>query len=160
MKVETIDRAVRAQLAKFLDWGDAHVGFDASVKGIPPRLRGVRPKGLPHSCWELVEHIRLAQSDILEFCRSARYKEKKWPEDYWPVSPRPSGAAWARSLAAFRRDRRAFQRLTLNPRFDLTAKIPHGTGQTYLREILLVADHTAHHVAQIIDVRRALGIWR
>jgi len=160
MRSKTFEGAVRAQLASVLDWGDAHATLDASVKGIAPRLRGVRPKGLPHSAWELVEHIRLAQADILEFCRSAGYKEKKWPEGYWPASPKPSGAAWARSLAAFRRDRRAFQRLTLNRRVALTAKIPHGTGQTYLREILLVADHTAHHVAQIIDVRRALGIWR
>jgi hypothetical protein len=159
MKARTFEGAVRAQLASFLDWGDAHAAFDAAVKGIPPRLRGVRPKGLPYSAWELVEHIRLAQADILEFCKSARYKEKKWPDDYWPASPRPAGAAWTKSLAAFRRDRRGFQRLTLNRRVDLVAKIPHGSGQTYLREILLVADHTAHHVGQIIVVRRALGIW-
>jgi uncharacterized damage-inducible protein DinB len=159
MKTRTFEGAVRAQLASVLDWGDAHVTFDASVKGIPLRLRGVRPTGLPHSAWELVEHIRLAQADILEFCRRARYKEKKWPEDYWPASPRPSAAAWTRSLAGFRRDRRTLQRLTLDRRLDLTRKIPRGSGQTYLREVLLVADHTAHHVGQIIDVRRALGIW-
>jgi len=155
------DKALRAQLAAFLDWQSAHVGFDAAAKGMPPKLRGVVPKGLPHSAWQLIEHMRLAQSDILDFCRNPHYEEKKWPEDYWPKTPRPaSAAAWARSLTAFRRDRQALQRLARNARIDLFATIPHGTGQTYLRELLLVADHTAHHVGQLIDVRRALGAWR
>ena len=155
------DRALRAQLRQFLDWEDAHVGFDTVVMGIPPRLRGRVPKGFAHSAWQLVEHIRIAQRDILEFCRNSRYKEKKWPDDYWPPAPRPKNrAAWAKAIADFRRERKAFQRLVAGTRIDLFAKIPHGTGQTYLRELLLVADHTAHHVAQLIDVRRALGKWR
>ncbi len=156
------EKALRAQLAEFIDWEKAHVGFDAAVKGLPPTLRGAVPNGFVHSAWQLVEHMRLAQHDILEFCRNPRYEEKlKWPEDYWPKTPAPrNGAAWTRALAEFRRDRTAMQRLATNARIDLLAKIPHGTGQTYLRELLLVTDHTAHHMGQLIDVRRALGAWK
>jgi len=155
------DAAWRAQLADFLDWHSAHVGFDAAVKGLPTRLRGVVPAAFAHSAWQVVEHIRTAQADILEFCRSAKYREKKWPEDYWPKSPAPRNAeAWTRSLAAFRRDRKAMQRLAIDRRIDLLATVPNGTDQTYLREVLLVADHTAYHVAQIVDIRRALGNWK
>jgi hypothetical protein len=154
------NRALRAQLQRFLDWRDAHVGFDAAVKAIPPRLRGVAPKGFPHSAWQLVEHMRLTQQDILEFCRNPRYKEKAWPDDYWPRSPRPRNAvAWEKALSGFRRERRAMQRLAADRRLDLFARIPHGSGQTYLREILLVSDHTAYHVGQLVTLRRALGIW-
>jgi hypothetical protein len=154
------DKAVRAQLSEFLDWGQAHASFDRAVKAMPVRLLGKVPKGFEHSFWQLVEHIRLAQADILEFCVSSAYEEKSWPDDYWPKKPAPPRAtSWSRSLADFRRDRREMQRLATDPKMDLTAKIPHGTGQTYLREILLVADHTAHHVAQLIDLRRALGQW-
>jgi len=151
---------LREQIARLLDWNDAHVGFDQAVKGITPRYRGIVPQGLPYSAWQLLEHLRIAQADILEFCRSSRYKEKKWPDEYWPASPRPSSAtAWSRSLAAFRRDRQALQRLARNPKIDLFARIPHGSGQTYLRELLLIADHTAYHLGEIVIVRRALGIW-
>jgi uncharacterized damage-inducible protein DinB len=153
------DRALRAQLAKALDWGDARATFEATVDGIPEALRGTQPGGLPHSAWDLVEHMRLAQADILEFCVSAKYKEKKWPDDYWPPPQAPDAEAWSRSIAAFRRDRTALQRLATNPRIDLLAAIPHGSGQTYLREILLVIDHNAHHLGQLITLRRLLGCW-
>jgi hypothetical protein len=157
----TAGSALRKQLQTLLVWEDAHVGFERAVGALPPRLRGVVPAGFVHSVWDLVEHLRFTQSDILEFCRSSRYREKKWPDDYWPAAHAPaSGAAWSASIAGFKRDRRAMQRLAGNRGLDLFATIPHGSGQTYLREILLVADHTAHHVAQIIDVRRALGAWR
>jgi len=100
------DKALRAQLVKLLDFEEAHVGFDRAVKGIPPRLRGQLPQGTEHSLWQLVEHLRIAQADILEFCQTAKYKEKKWPDDYWPKSPAPrNAAAWTTSLAAYRRDR-------------------------------------------------------
>jgi uncharacterized damage-inducible protein DinB len=155
------DKAMRQQLADFLDWHHAHVGFDAAVKGVPPHLRGAVPTGFVHSAWQIVEHIRTAQADILEFCRSRTYREKKWPEDYWPTAARPKNIeAWNKSLAAFRRDRKAMQRLAVDGRIDLLAKVPNGSGQTYIRELLLVADHTAYHVAQIVDIRRALGIWK
>ena len=151
---------IRRHLRTLLDWGDGHATFDAAVKGIPPRFRGVVPEGMPHSAWQLLEHMRLAQADILEFCGRQKYREKQWPADYWPKSPAPrNAAAWRASIAAFRRDRRAIQRLTMDRSVDLLAGIPHGNGQTYLREVLLAADHTAYHVGQLVMVRRALGIW-
>ncbi len=155
------DAALRRHLRTLLDWRDAHAGFDAAVKGLPPRLRGVVPDGLTHSAWQLVEHMRLAQADILEFCVNPRYREQKWPDDHWPRDAAPRRRSdWTRSIAAFRRDRRAMQRLAANRKVDLFAAIPHGSGQTYLREILLAADHTAYHVGQLVLVRRALGAWR
>ena len=154
------DKAVRGQLVKLLDFEEAHVGFDKAVKGIPARLRGQLPQGTEHSLWQLVEHLRIAQADILEFCRTAKYKEKQWPDDYWPKTLGPRHAAeWRKAIAAYRRDRRELQRLAANPRIDLLSAIPHGRGQTYLREILLVADHNAYHIGQIVALRRRLGIW-
>jgi len=151
---------IRRQLRDVLAWGDARVTFEKAVTGIPPRLRGVVPAGMPHSAWQLVEHIRLAQKDILEFCVGRKYRHKKWPDDYWPASPSPrNAAAWKRSLAEFRRDRRALQRLATNRSIDLCASVPNGNGQTFLREILLVADHTSYHIGQLVLVRRALGNW-
>ena len=156
----TDEKALRAQLVKLLDFKEAHVDFERSVKGIPPRLRGQLPQGTEHSLWQLVEHLRIAQADILEFCLTAKYKEKKWPDDYWPKSPGPRNtAAWTKAIAEYRRDRKALQRLAANPKIDLLATIPHGTGQTYLREILLVADHNGYHIGQIVALRRRLGIW-
>lgn len=152
------DDALRAQLARMLDWKDAHVGFDAAVDGIPAELRGRRANGLPHSPWELLEHMRIAQRDILEFCIDPDYKEMKWPDDYWPSArQQPTRQQWEKSLAEFRADRDEMKRLAAAA--DLYARIPHGTGQTILREILLVADHNAYHVGQLVLVRRALGAW-
>jgi uncharacterized damage-inducible protein DinB len=153
--------AIRDHVAKLLDWEDARVGFDAAVADVPPHMRGTVPPGLPHSIWQLVEHIRLAQDDILDFSRNPAYKEMKWPDDYWPTSPSPpSEAAWKKSLARVRADRRALQTLAADRSIDLTARLPHGTGQTVLRELLLVADHTAYHVGQIVLIRQLLGIWK
>jgi hypothetical protein len=147
-------------LARLLDWEDAHAGFDTAVKDVSPALRGRAPPGLPYSLWQLVEHIRLTQADILEFCRSTEYSEKTWPDDYWPDDAEPpSTMAWDETLRAFVHDREAMIALTLDPKVDLLATIPHGTGQTYLREVLLAADHTAHHVGELIVIRRLLGIW-
>ena len=156
------DKALRVQLAEFVDWRHAHLGFDAAVKGIPPRLRGAVPKGFAHSIWQVVEHIRIAQADILDFCVNPKYvHDMTWPDDYWPPTPAPKNAgSWPKAMAAIRRDRKAMQRLAMNPRIDLSAKIPHGSGQTYMRELLLVGDHAAYHVAQIVDIRRALGDWK
>ena len=152
------ERALREQLAKILDWKDAHAGFDAAVDGIPEDMRGRRAERLPHSPWELVEHMRIAQHDILEFCIDSNYKEMKWPDDYWPpAGQKPTKDQWERSIAEFRADRTAMKKLATEG--DLYSRIPHGTGQTILREILLVADHNSHHVGQLILVRRALGAW-
>ncbi len=154
------EKALRAQLVKLLGSGEAHVTFERAVKGFPAALRGVVPVGDEHSAWQLVEHLRMAQADILEFCVSPKYREKKWPDDYWPKTAAPrNAAAWTKAVSAIRRDRKKLQRLAANPKIDLLAAIPHGTGQTYLREILLVADHDAYHVGQIVAVRRRLGIW-
>ena len=157
----TDEKALRGQLAKLLDWEEAHVGFDTAVKGIPPRMRGVVPDGWEYSAWQLVEHLRIAQADILDFCVNAKYKAKKWPDDYWPKSPAPpSDGAWKKSLARVRADRRALQKMATDARINLTARIPHGTGQTVLRELLLVADHTSYHVGQVVLIRQLLGIWK
>ena len=152
------ERALREQLSRILDWSDAHVAFDAAIDGIPPELRGRRPEGLPYSAWELVEHLRRTQYDILDFCRNPSYQERSWPADYWPSpASTPGTTEWERSVAEFRADRAALQEIAAGA--DLFAPIPHGTGQTILRELLLVADHNAYHVGQLIAVRRLLGIW-
>src|SRR2546422_301131 len=154
------DEPVRKHLVNLLDWEDAHAGFDATVKGIAPAFHGVAPHGLPHSPWQLLEHLRLTQRDILDFCRNPAYAERAWPEEYWPPSAGPpTRAAWDESITAFRRDREALKQLPADSAVDLFARIPHGTGQTYLRERLLVADHNADHVGQLVLVRRCLGIW-
>jgi hypothetical protein len=153
--------AIRDHLARMLEWGEAHATFDAAVAELPPDLRGRVPPGLPYSPWQLVEHLRITQHDILEFCRNAEYHELEWPDQYWPpsVSP-PSADAWDDSLRRYREDRAALQSLARDPAVELTARIPHGTGQTYLRELLLAADHTAYHVGELIVVRRLLGAWK
>lgn len=155
------DEALRAHLRKLLDWEDAHVGFDAAVDGIPPDVRGVAPEGLPYSAWQLLEHLRLTQFDILDFCRNPKYVEPTSMDEYWPSSETPpTDEAWDQSVAAFQRDRESLKELASDSRVDLFGRIPHGSGQTYLRELLLVADHNAYHVAQLVAVRRCLGIWR
>jgi uncharacterized damage-inducible protein DinB len=152
--------AIRTHIVKLLDSEEAHVDFDKAVADLPAELRGRRVKGFAHSPWELVEHLRLAQRDLLDFCRDPNYTAPKWPDDYWPARPEPPDAvAWDRSLVAFRNDREALKAFTADPGLDLTAKIPHGSGQTYLRSILLVADHNAYHLGQLVAVRQQLGAW-
>lgn len=146
-------------LAKILDWEDAHASFDSAVEDVPAKIRGVQPEGLPHSLWQLVEHLRICQRDILDFCRNSNYAEPKF-EDYWPKTPAPpTEDAWKKSIAGFRADREQLKQLATDPTCDLFAKIPHGSGQTYLRELLLVADHNAYHVGQLVALRRLLGNW-
>jgi uncharacterized damage-inducible protein DinB len=153
------DDALRVLLSKLLDWEDAHLSFDSAVGGIPPESRGARPEGAPHSPWQLLEHIRICQRDILEFCRNSEYVEMKF-EDYWPADGvPPTDAAWDESIAAFRRDRDALKALVSDSGVDLFAPIAHGTGQTYLRELVLVADHNAYHVGQLVLIQRLLGVW-
>jgi hypothetical protein len=155
------DAALRALLAKALLWEDAHVSVDSAIEGLPAKLRGVVPEGLPYSIWQLVEHLRLVQYDILDFCVNADYEERAFPDDYWPkTSEPPSATAWENAVAGLRRDREALAALLDDYDLDLFAKIPHGSGQTYLREFVLVADHTAYHVGEIVAIRRLLGAWR
>jgi DinB family protein len=151
--------SLREQLMNLLDWQSAHVGFDVAVEGIPPELRGVQPDGLPYSPWQLLEHMRLCQLDILEFCRNPEYKEPAM-EEYWPktVEP-PTPKAWDESIRSFLNDREDLKKLAVDPKIDLFATIPHGAGQTYLREFLLVADHNAYHLGQLVAVQRLLGCW-
>jgi hypothetical protein len=153
------EQALRDQLARFLDWKEAHAGFDKAVEGIPPDLRGKAPAGLPHSPWQILEHLRIAQHDILDFTINPNYEEKKWPDDYWPSAEPPTPTAWDDSVAAYRRDREAMKKLVRDPKTDLFARIPHGSGQTYIREALLAADHAAYHVGQLVLLRRLLGNW-
>lgn len=154
------EAALRDHLSRVLAWQDAHGTFEAAVDGVPPSHRGRAPQGLPYSPWQLLEHLRITQHDILDFCRNRDYVELHWPDDYWPVSAAPpSNSAWDESVRRFIEDRAAMQALAADRAVDLLAAIPHGSGQTYLREILLVADHTSYHVGQLIVVRRLLGIW-
>ena len=154
------DSPVREHVSRLLAWEDAHVGFDKAVQGIPESLQRERPSNLPYSLWELVKHLRRVQHDILEFCRNPDYRELRFPDDYWPGSAAPpSTEAWHESIRQVREDRKALQGLAVDAKVDLTARIPHGSGQTYLRELLLVADHTAYHVGELVMVRRLLGIW-
>ena len=154
------DSSIREHFAKLLSWEDAHTTFESAVADLPAELRGTKPSNLPYSPWQLIEHLRITQADILDFCRNSSYQERKWPDDYWPASDGPpSSAEWERSIADFQRDREELRRLGADPKRDLFARIPHGTGQTYLRELLLVADHNAYHVGQLIAVRRLLGTW-
>jgi hypothetical protein len=153
------DSALRSHLVSLIDWHDAHVDFDTAVDAIPEDKRGRVATGASHSLWQLVEHLRRAQHDILDFCRNPGYRELRWPDDYWPEDPDPPPGAWDDALAGYRADREAMQALARDPAIDLFAVIPHGSGQTYLREVLLVADHAAYHIGQIVLVRRMLGIW-
>jgi hypothetical protein len=155
------DAALKDHLLYLLSGGGAHVGFDAAVKGIPVNLRGTAPKGLPYSPWQLLEHMRLAQWDILEFSRNPKHVSPEWPRGYWPDSAAPAtDGAWRKSLAGFRNDLEATKDLVRDPEADLYARIPWGDGQTLLREALLVADHNAYHLGELIAVRRLLGAWR
>jgi hypothetical protein len=153
---------LRVQLARLLDWEEAHVGFDKAVDGIPADRRGSHVAGFEHTPWQLLEHMRVAQKDLIDFCINPEYVHSlKWPEDYWPQGPGPSGAAaWNKSIADFKADRETLKRRVRDTHLDLFATVPTGKGQhTFLRAILLVADHNAYHLGQLVALRRALGIW-
>jgi hypothetical protein len=154
------DRSLRDHLLELLQGRSAHLDFDKAIGGLPPDLRGAKAPGLPHSVWQLLEHLRIAQWDILEFSRNPDHVSPKWPQGYWPETEAPpDNAAWNRSVEAFRSDLQEMQNLVADPQTDLHGKIPWGDGQTILREAMLVADHNAYHLGQIISVRQALGAW-
>ncbi|HXP15489.1 MAG TPA: DinB family protein [Terriglobales bacterium] len=154
------DRSLRQHLLDLLKGGGAHASFDDIIGGIPAKLRGQRPAGMPHAPWMLLEHLRLAQWDILEFSRNRKHVSPDFPQGYWPSTDAPpSAAAWSASIAHFRKDLKSMQNLVANPKTDLYARIPWGSGQTILREALVVADHNAYHLGQLVDVRRLLDAW-
>jgi hypothetical protein len=152
------DKALRDLLRSLFDWDNAHIRFDDAVKDFPRELRGIRPDGGPHSPWELLEHLRIALADIIEFSRDAAHVSPEFPSGYWPAtSAPPTETAWDESADAYRASLLAFGELAADGSIDLYAPIPHGTGQTVLREILLAADHNAYHLGQLMMVRRILG---
>jgi hypothetical protein len=158
---DTHSKQLREHVLYLLDGGGAHARFNDAVKDMPEELRGVKPDRLPHSVWMLLEHLRIAQWDILEFSRNPKHESPKWPEGYWPENPAPRNAsAWKKSVQQFRKDLKAMEDLVANSKTDLYARIPWGNGQTILRQALLLADHNAYHVAQLIDVRRLVGSWK
>lgn len=154
---------VERQVSALLRGGQAHAGFDKAVEGLAPELRGLRPQGVPYSAWQLLEHLRIAQRDILDFCTDGEgkgYRAKQWPEDYWPKAPEPPrDDAWPKAVQAVRADRAEFERLFTAAKADLTAPFPWGEGQTLLREALLIADHAAYHTGELVLLRRLLGAW-
>ena len=154
------DRSLRDHLRELLRGGSAHLDLDKAIGGLAPELRGKKAPGLPHTVWQLLEHLRIAQWDILEFSHNKNHVSPDWPAEYWPKTEAPpDDAAWDRSVETLRRELQEMQDLVADPKTDLYAKIPWGDGQTILREALLVADHNAYHLGQIVSVRQALGAW-
>jgi DinB superfamily len=152
--------ALRQHLLDLLRGHNAHADFNTVMADFPSRLRGVKPPGAPHSGWQLLEHMRVAQWDIAEFSRNAKHKSPPWTEGYWPKTEAPPNAAsWNNSLRSFRADLKTMAKLVADKKTDLFARIPHGSGQTILREALLIADHNSYHLGQIVILRRLLGIW-
>lgn len=151
---------LRQHLVDLLKSHNAHVDIEGALKGLPVKLRGAKPKGAPHSVWQLLEHIRIAQWDILEFSRNPKHVSPAWPDGYWPKSEAPpSGSAWNKSVQQIRADAKAMEKLVASKKSDLFRTIPHGGGQTLLREALLVADHNAYHVGQLVLLRKLLDAW-
>lgn len=150
------------QLLALLKGGQAHAGFDEVIKNFPSDKRGVKPAGLPYSAWQLLEHIRIAQHDILHFSNNhaGNYKSPKWPDDYWPKSVEPpSEKAWDECIRQIKADQKEFEALIADPKNSLEQPFPWGEGQNLLREALLIADHNAYHLGEIVALRRVLGIW-
>jgi hypothetical protein len=151
------------QLLALLEGKQAHVGLEKAVKDFPEELRGVVPEKLPYSAWQLIEHLRITQRDILEFCAppTGGYQPMEWPKDYWPESAEPPHkAAWDETLAAIRADQKAFEALLQRPGVDLYKPFRWGQGQNLLREAMLIADHNAYHLGELVVLRRLLGIWK
>ena len=148
---------LRQHLINLLTKAEAHVDLESSIKDFPVKLRGAKPEGSPHTPWQLLEHIRIAQWDILEFSKSGKHKSPKWPDDYWPKTEAPpDDKAWDKSVKQIHADLKAISGLVSDPENDLVAPLAHGDGQTLLREVLLVADHNAYHLGQLVLLRRIL----
>ena len=155
------DQSLRDHLLELLRGGHGHATFDQAIKDLPAKLRGAKAPGLSHTLWQLLEHLRIAQWDILEFSRDKDHVSPEFPSGYWPKTAAPADdAAWEQSVASFHKDLQAMMDLVADSKTDLFAKIPWGDGQTVLREAMLTADHNAYHVAQIVSTRQALGAWK
>ncbi len=154
------DKVIRDHVLKLLKGRQGHVDFETVLANLPQEFQGKKPEGAPHTPWQLLEHMRIAQEDILEFSRDPKHESPKFPEGYWPDSQTPPDeSAWQKSVTSFAADLQAMADLVADPSTDLYARIPHGSGQTVLREALLVADHNAYHLGQLVLLRRLLGVW-
>jgi uncharacterized damage-inducible protein DinB len=152
--------ALRQHLVALLEGGQAYAKPERILAKVPAEARGRRPDGGDHSLWQLLEHLRISQRDILDFCVAAEYDELKWPDEYWPTSVEPtSESAWDDSVRLFLDDIDEAKRIAADESIDLFTVVPHGSTQTWLRELLLIADHNAHHLGQIITLRKLLGVW-
>jgi uncharacterized damage-inducible protein DinB len=158
-KANSSDTDLRSLLQKFLSGGSAHADFEKAMKNVPRSKRSAIPSGAPHSLWQLAEHVRLAQADILEFATSSSYREKKFPDDYWPKSNAPTDSQWNACIRGFARDLGELKRLAANASLDLSKKIAGGDGQSYLRELILAIDHNSYHIGQMVLIRRLVGAW-
>jgi hypothetical protein len=153
------DKSVHEHLLYLLAGGGAHADFDAAMGGWPVQLAGAKVANFPHTAWMLLEHMRIAQWDILEFSRTSKHASPPWPEGYWPESEAPPNEkAWKAAMTEFKKNLRSVQQLVANPKTNLYDKLPWGDGQTILREALLVADHNAYHLGQLIMLRKCMGI--
>jgi hypothetical protein len=152
---------MREQLVELLQGKGAHLSFEDAIAGLPAKMRGVKPPGMPHTIWRLVEHMRIAQWDILQFSKDGRHKSPKWPDGYWPDGDAPRDAKqWNDTVKQFKADLKEMIRMVKDKKVDLLAPIPGGQGQTVFREAMLVADHNSYHIGQIVMLRRTLGVWQ
>jgi hypothetical protein len=150
---------LREHLLELLGPGGAHADFDRAVGGLAPKFYNAKLANVPHSPWDMLEHLRIAQRDILEFTKDARHKSPSWPEGYWPKKP-AAGKDWQNSVAAFNANRKAMIAIVSDAKTDLLAALPNGQGQTVAREAMLLADHCGYHIGQLILLRRGLGAWK
>ncbi len=154
------DEALRDSLKDLILKGNAHIDFEHAIADLPGELRDARHPSVPHTAWQLVEHMRIAQWDILKFCVDPAHVSPEFPDGYWPETDAPPDpGAWDRTIAGFLADRQAMIDLVMDPAIDLYSRLSHGDGQTVLREALLVADHNAYHLGQLLIVRRLIGAW-
>ncbi len=154
------DKALREHIVYLLGGGGAHLGFDKAIADLPKKFRGAKPAHIPHTPWRLLEHMRIAQQDIVDFCINPEYKGREFPAGYWPQRDAPGNdAEWEKAIEEFHRDLKRMEELVKHSGTDLFARIPWGDGQTYLREALVLADHNSYHLGELVTVRRALGAW-
>src|SRR5579863_2947119 len=152
---------MRRQLLNYIQDRHAHASFDEAIKAFPVKLINAKPEKIPYTFWALLEHIRISQNDILDFIQNPDYQDKDWPKDYWPSKKaKANKKIWDKTIAGYKKDLKALEKMFGNPKTDLLAKIPHGQGQTIFREALLVIDHNAYHIGEFILMRRALNIWK